>query len=458
MAAAAAAAVPACSVAPKRPLETLRIAVVGLKSRGTDHIEWLLRMDDVDVAAIVDIDEHLVMPVMRMIEKRRGKWPAYYKDIRRMLGDKSIDAVTIATTNHTHALFAIWAMQAGKHVYLEKPVSHNPFEGRKVVEAARKYNRICQAGIQSRSMKGIRDAIAYLHAGTLGKVKIAHGLCYKRRQSLGRKPDGPVPEGVDYDLWLGPAPVRPFNPIRFHYNWHWFWDYGNGDIGNQGAHEFDRARWGLNKSTLPTRVISLGGRLAFDDDGETPNTQIAWFDYGDAELVFEVRGLGTDAYRGARIGVIWDCEHGTLVSPDYKGATAYDPDGKAIQKFGGDGDHMRNFLDAVRSGRREDLNADIEEGHLSACLSHLANVSYRLGIPQPLSKDKPFGDIESANEAFGRMREHLIANELKPEEVRIQVGPLLTFNPWTERFLGNENANTLLRRTYRPPFVVPDAV
>jgi predicted dehydrogenase len=376
-----------------------------------------------------------------------------------MLEDKSIDAVSVATTNMTHSLFGIWAMQAGKHVYVEKPCSHNIFEGRKLVEAARKYNKICQHGTQSRSSKGLKEAMAFLHAGKLGKVKIARGLCYKKRGSIGKKPDGTPPPSVDYDLWLGPAPSRAFNPNRFHYNWHWFWDYGNGDLGNQGVHEMDRARWGLGKATLPTRVVALGGRFGYEDDGETPNTLVAWFDYGDAELIFEVRGLETDDYLKGRVASIFHCENGTMVNPSYSGATAFDKDGKKIQDFGGGGDHFRNFVDAVKSGKRTDLNAEIEEGHLSAALCHLGNIPYRLGEMKPMG-DKPFGDIASANETYDRMKAHLAANKVDTAAVKMRLGPMLTFDPKAEKFTGAqaEAANKLVTREYRKPFVVPDAV
>ena len=194
------------------------------------------------------------------------------QDIRRLLDDKSIDAISVATPNHWHALATIWACQAGKDVYVEKPVSHNVSEGRRMVEAARKYERIVQTGTQCRSHKGIQDAIDFLRSGKLGQIYMAKGLCYKPRGSIGHKPDGPVPANVDYDIWLGPAPKRPFNPNRFHYNWHWNWDYGNGDLGNQGIHQMDLARWGLGKNELPKAVMASGGRFGYSDDGQTPNT------------------------------------------------------------------------------------------------------------------------------------------------------------------------------------------
>jgi predicted dehydrogenase len=463
-AAAAASSAPtlASAAGPSRPVganEILRVAVVGVKGRGLAHVSGFAKMKDVQVAAIVDIDENVIDPAMKTAERGSGKKPAFYQDIRKMLEDKTIDAVSIATTNHTHALFSIWSIQAGKHVYVEKPVSHNVWEGRKIVEAARKYNKICQTGTQCRSSAGLHRAIQFLREGKLGKVKLARGLCYKRRGSIGKKPDGPVPPGVNYDLWLGPAPERPFNPNRFHYNWHWFWDYGNGDLGNQGIHQMDIARWGLGKNALSNKVISVGGRFGYEDDGETPNTQICLYDYGDAQILFEVRGLETEAYREAKIGVVFHCENGYLVNPTYTSATAFDLKGEKIEHFGGgDGDHFRNFVDAVRSGRREDLTADIEEGHLSSALCHLGNISYRLGKLEAMYKSNPFPDHEEATETFNRMKEHLAQNGVKADLTQLRVGRLLTLDPKTERFVGDEEANQLLTREYRKPFVVPENV
>ena len=439
--------------------EVLRIAVVGLRGRGGSHLAEFGAMKDVQVAAIVDIDDNSFEPAIKTVERKGGKKPETYKDIRKMLEDKSIDAVSIATTNHTHSLFSIWAMQAGKHVYVEKPVSHNMFEGRKVVEAARKYNRVCQHGTQSRSNKGMRDAIQYLHEGKLGKLSVVRGFCYKSRKSIGSFPDGAPPAGVDYDLWLGPAPVRPYNKNRFHNNWHWYWDYGNGDIGNQGVHEMDRARWGMNKNELPKKVVSVGGRLGYEDSAETPNTMVSLMDYGDVPFIFEVRGLDTEDYRKTKVGVIFEGENGIMVNPNYASATVFDKDGKQVQSFGGGGDahHFRNFVDACRSGKREDLNAEIEQGHLSSALCHLPNVSYRVGAKGTLDKADPFEGNAAAQEALERMRKHLTGNGVKAD-APVTVGRMLSIDGKTEKFVGDEEANKLLTREYRKPFVVPEQV
>ena len=440
------------------PNEALRMAVVGVKGRGMNHVGELAGRKDVQVAAIVDIDENVIAPAMKTIEKKGGNKAQYYKDIRKMLEDKSIDAVSIATTNHTHALFAIWAVQAGKHVYVEKPCSHNVFEGRKLVEASRKYNKIVQHGTQSRSNKGMRDLIAYLHEGKLGKVKLARGLCYKSRKSIGSFPDeAQPPAGVDYDLWLGPAPVRPYNKNRFHYNWHWHWDYGNGDIGNQGVHEMDRARWGLNKSELPKKVLSVGGRVGYVDSAETPNTMVTVMDYGDAQLVFEVRGLETDPLKKVKIGVIFECENGYVLNPNYAGGAAFDKDGKQLQTFGGGGDHFGNWIGAIRSGKNADLNAEILEGHISSAICHLANVSVRLGQKTPIEKVTAFDGHEAGTEAFTRMKEHLAQNKVGGS-TELLSGKPLAVDTAAEKIVGDEEANKLLTREYRAPFVVPEQV
>jgi predicted dehydrogenase len=460
--AAAAASVPAAAFAsgPRRSAnETLRIATVGTKGRGMDHLGGLAGMKDVDVVALVDIDENVVEPAMKTVERKSvgNKRPQLYKDIRKMLDDKSIDAVTIATTNHTHSLYAIWAMQAGKHVYVEKPVSHNVWEGRKVVEAARKYNKCCQHGTQSRTNKGMRDAIAFLHAGKLGKVNVARGLCYKSRKSIGKFEDSAPPEGVDYDLWLGPAPVRPYNKNRFHYNWHWYWDYGNGDIGNQGVHEMDRARWGLKKSELPKKVVSVGGRVGYEDSAETPNTLVSVMDYGDCQLVFEVRGLDTPEFKKAKVGVIFECENGWMVNPNYASATAFDKEGKQIASFGGGGDHYKNWTDAIRNNNPAELNAEILEGHISAALCHLPNISVRVGEKKPLDTIDVFTGNAAGEEAFSRMKQHLAENMVKPN-VAFTAGKALSIDTEKESFVGDEAANKLLKREYRAPWVVPEQV
>jgi predicted dehydrogenase len=436
------------------PNDVLRIAVCGVKGRGLAHIGEWAAMKDVQVAAIVDIDENVIDGAMKAVAKKAGNTPAYFQDFRKMLEDKSIDAVSIATCNHTHTLIAINSVIAGKHVYVEKPLSHNVWEGRKLVEAARKYNRVVQHGTQSRSGGGYRKTASYLAEGKLGAVKVSRGLCYKRRESIGKKQDAPVPKGVDYNLWLGPAPERPFNPNFFHYNWHWHWDTGNGDIGNQGVHEMDKARWYLGKNTHPLKVTSIGGRFGYEDDGETPNTQIVVYDYGDSQLLFEVRGLETDKYLGEKVGNIVHCKEGYVA-----GTTAFDLQGQKLKMEAKDDgratNHFRNFIEAAKTGKPELLNADVQDGHLSAALCHLGNISYRLGELRPITKDDPFA-CEEGNEAFNRMRSHLSENGVDLSKTRLRVGRTLSFDPKTEKFVGDPEADKLLTREYRKPFVVPE--
>ncbi|HZE95625.1 MAG TPA: Gfo/Idh/MocA family oxidoreductase [Planctomycetota bacterium] len=434
--------------------DILRIAVCGVKGRGLEHVGQWSKMKDVQVAAIVDIDENVIGNAMDRVEKNSGAKPVYYQDFRKMLEDKSIDAVSVATCNHTHTLISIHSVIAGKNVYVEKPLSHNVWEGRKLVEAARKYNKVVQHGTQNRSGGAQRKAAAFIAAGKLGPVKVSRGLCYKRRTSIGKKPDAPVPKGVDYNLWLGPAAERPFNPNFFHYNWHWHWDTGNGDIGNQGVHEIDKARWFMGKTTLPLKVTCIGGRFGYEDDGETPNTQIVVFDYGDSQLMFEVRGLETEKYMGEQIGNVVHCKEGYVA-----GYSAFDLNGKKIQmdvkEDGRATDHFRNFIEAAKAGKPELLNADVLEGHLSASLCHLANISYRLGELRPITKDDPF-TCEEGNEAFNRTRKHLTENGVDLSKTQLKVGRTLSFDPKAEKFVNDAEADKLLTREYRKPFVVPE--
>src|ERR1700730_13184072 len=356
--------------------DRINVAVIGVRGRGRDHITSYSKIPDARVAAVCDIDQAQIERAVQFTEKTTGAKPQKtYQDIRKLLDDKDIDAVSIATCNHWQALATIWACQAGKDVYVEKPASHEIWEVHKMVEAARKYNSMVQVGKLSSTTDHIIRAIQMLHDGVSGKVYMAKGLCFKRRKSIGHQPDGPVPAGVDYNMWCGPAAMLPFNPNRFHYNWHWFWNTGNGDIGNQGVHEMDIARWGLNKSTLPEVVVSDGGKFVYADDQETPNTQLATFKYDDSELVFEVRGIMTGgessiAYDGSNfIGNLFYGSDGWM-SLDMRGCQIYrGEDRKLAQEFknsehaGWDTTpHVQNFLKAVRSRNHKDLTCDIEDG------------------------------------------------------------------------------------------------
>ncbi len=441
------------------PNDKVQIAVIGLNSRGLSHVSAFAGMDDVVITALCDADSATFGRALQEISKKGKPAPRTFQDIRVMLDEADIDAVSIATTNHWHALGSIWAMQAGKDVYVEKPSSHNIFEGCQMVNAARKYRRICQVGTQSRSNRGMQEAIAFIHAGGIGKVKLARGLCYKRRTSIGRvlTPQA-VPDTVDYNLWLGPAPKKQPLREKFHYDWHWFWDYGNGDLGNQGSHEMDKARWGLQKSILPKSAVSIGGRFGYRDNGETPNTIVTFFDYGDCELVFEVRGLPAEPLQGAAVGNIWYGEEGMVVAPSYDRAVAYDKDGKVTQEFQGGGDHYRNFIDAIRTRRMSDLNCDVEEGHLSAALCHMANISHRLGSHVPLSAIAAPTLSDDAEGTVERMKEHLANAGVNPANWSYTLGAELKLDPASEQFIGNDRANALARGFYREPFAVREKV
>ena len=460
--------------------DDVRVAVVGFGGRGGDHLKGLSSVKGTRIAGLCDVDDTI-------LGREKQKWSdkgvtvETSKDIRRLLESKNIDAISIATPNHWHALGAIWAVQAGKDVYVEKPVSHNVWEGRKIVEAARKYGKMVQTGTQSRSSQAIKEAVAWVAAGNLGKITAARGLCYKPRPSIG-KVEGPqpVPAGVDYDLWCGPAPMDPIRRKKFHYDWHWIWNYGCGDLGNQGIHQMDIARWFLGVNELSPRVVSLGGRLGYDDDGETANTQVIYHDYAKAPLIFEVRGLPAskaaiknggwgasdmDKFpkdKGGSVAVVIHCEGGIVVVPNYSSATAYDKDGMELKKWKddkGDGSHYENFIKAVRSRKHTDLNADILEGHLSSALCHTGNISYRLGKKQ---KQGEIRDAIKSNaqltESTERMLSHLQMNDVDVDATQLGMGVALTMDPKSERFLGNDAANEMLTRPYRKPYVVPERV
>jgi predicted dehydrogenase len=444
--------------------DVIRYAVVGFNGRGQSHLEGFRKAKGTRLAALCDVDRDVLGKEVQKC-KDRGEQVAGYTDIRKLLEDKNIDVVSFATPNHWHALGAIWAMQAGKDVYLEKPVSHNVWEGRRIVEVARQLDRIVQAGTQSRSSYAMAEAIAWVRAGNIGKIKCARGLCYKRRPSIG-KVDGPqpIPQFIDYDLWCGPAPKGPLMRKNLHYDWHWVWPTGNGDLGNQGIHQMDMARWVLGETALSPRILSIGGRLGYVDDGTTPNTMIVLHDYPTAPLIFEVRGLPAgadskdmDKYQGVSIGMVAECEGGTVVIPDYTGARILDSEGKEIKSFKGATDHFANFLDAVRSRKRSDLHADILEGHLSSALCHTANISYRLGKPQsPEQIQEAVKADKDLAEALGRMEEHLVANKVDLQKTPATIGAVLKMDGQAERFIGNDAANQMLTREYRKPFVVPE--
>ncbi len=409
------------------PNDTVRVACVGVRGQGNSHIKEYSKMKNVEIAAVCDIDEAVLNMRLDEIEKSTQKRPMAFTDVRKVLEDKSIDCISIATPNHNHALQTIWGCQAGKDVYVEKPATHNIFEARKVVEAARKYNRIVQNGTNSRSTAALREGMQSLKDGLIGDVYLSRGLCFKRRDTIGRKPVEPVPAGVHYDLWQGPAPKHEFTRNRFHYNWHWVWDYGNGDFGNQGIHEVDICRWGLGVR-YPSKISAMGGHFMFDDDQETPNVLSVNYEFNEGGkkkmMEFEVRhwmsnheaGIGDGKKSGSTVGNLFYGSNGYMAVEDYNQYKTFL--GKEQQpgpaRTAG-GSNWVNFIEAVRLRDRSHLNAEIEEGALSATLMHLGNISYR-------------------------------------------VGRTLNFDPETLSCIGDPEANKLFTRAYRKPFVVPEKV
>jgi predicted dehydrogenase len=446
------------------PSERLSVAVVGVNGRGQSHVGGFLKNSQTVVTHICDVDERKGQAVCDMIDEMQdGPRPIFVSDMRRLLDESGVDIVSIATPNHWHALGAIWAVQAGKDVYVEKPVSHNVMEGRRIVQAAEKYGRIVQTGTQSRSNTGMRDAMQFIHEGGIGDVKVARGLCYKRRPSIGPAGNYDVPEGVDYNLWLGPAQMAPITRPRFHYDWHWQSPYGNGDLGNQGIHQMDLCRWALNEDRLCDRVFSYGGRLGYEDAGDTANTQIVVHDYGDRQLVFEVRGLETEDYRGTKVGIIIEGTQGYVIMTSYSAGIAFDLEGNEVKKFSGGSDesHYGNFVNAVRERDPSLLTAHIEQGHLSSALCHLGNISWELGQSVGLEEARALVSAipgpEDMAATFERTMEHLVANELDLSKLQLTVGPQLALDVDREMFISSDAANAKLTRDYRAPFVVPAA-
>ena len=425
------------------------VASIGIRGQGNSLKRGFAQLKNVEIKTLCDIDANLADERIndpRLKEVPTFK-PNFVQDLRRVMDDKDIDAVVIATPNHWHALATVWALQAGKHVYVEKPSSHTVWEGRKMVEAAKRYNKLVQVGTMNRSRPAVRQAIKFLQDGGIGKVYMARGLCYKPRPSIGKYPDGPMAPGekyalttssknfeptydanylakVDYDLWLGPAAKRPFNRNRFHYNWHWHWDYGNGDTGNQGPHQFDIARWGLGKQEHPVKVSSMGGYFGEESSQETPDTQTALFEYADgAILEFGTRGEHTNDEGSQRIGNLF---YGS------KGWMWIDGDGRAWQSYLGpvgekntkgpgsttpateggsdplvltsiEFPHYQNFIDGIRANDPKLLTCDVLEGHLSSALPHLANISYRVGRSLVFDgKSETFKDDKKADALLTR--------------------------------------------------------
>jgi predicted dehydrogenase len=431
------------------PNDRVNLAVIGLHGRGLNHIDAFGALPNVRIAGLCDVDLNVLEERTAYVEKTFGSRPRAYQRQQDLLADRDIDAVSIATPNHWHALGTIWACQAGKHVFVEKPCCHNVHEGRRMVEAARRCGRMVSVGFQNRSSRGVRQAMAFLHGGGLGKVYMARGLCFKARDPIGLVPDGlgtgpeyayfvwnrPGPnfdraymDKVDYDAWLGPAPKRPFNYNRFHYNWHWHWDYGNGDIGNQGPHQWDIARWGLGQDAHPVKISSSGGLYGPPSAQETPNTQAAEMIYADGRMIeFDVRGLATNAEDGVMIGNLfygtegwlrldgdeWQSYMGRKNEPGPGSRTAREDDFPDPLSAAIEGGHYANFIYALRANDPRMLSCPIEAGSMSSVLPPLANIACRL--------DRR-----------------------------------LTFDPGRERFVDDTPADGMLTREYRPPYVLPN--
>ena len=463
--------------------DRIRIAVAGLNGRGESHVGEFMVMKNVEVAYLVDPDTRTYQPRLDQIDGKpkptvKNPKPTYkpsgrpvpklLTDIRKALEDKELNAVTIATPNHWHSLMTIWACEAGKDVYVEKPCSHNIHEGRIAVEMARKHKRVVQHGTQSRSSQSWEDLRALAKSGKLGKLLVSHGLCYKdggtggnTRGDIGTKPTKSPPAELDFNIWLGPAQEQPYHENLVHYRWHWFWDFGNGDAGNQGVHQMDVARWVIPDAVWPKSVISFGGRYANNDQGQTPNALVTVFDYGETQLIFETRGLKSPAFRGESVGNILHFEEGIVAKgkfyPKGKG------DGEAIPKAAGEvkrgGNHFANFIDCLRSRDTSKLHADIEVGHVSSGLCHLGNLSYQLG--KPTAYDPSLGKLagnEFGTDALTRMADHLKDSGIKFDGKNLLVGKKLDFDAKPERFVNDKEADALLTRKYRAPFVVPEKV
>ena len=397
--------------------DRINAAVLGVNGRGKSHIEGLMEQPNVEITTFVDPDLVVGNQRAKEFEAKYGKKVKVVQDMRKAFDDKDIQVVTVATPNHWHTLATIWACQAGKDVYVEKPGSHNIWEGRKMVEAAHKYNRVVQHGVQLRSSVAVREAIQLLRDGYIGNVYMARGLVFRNRPDIGNKPNEPVPEGLDYDIWTGPAPKRPFTRNIVHYNWHWHWDYGNGDVGNQGIHETDLCMWGLNVG-LPNKITAMGGKFLFDDCKETPEVLSSVYHYPEEKKIiqFEVRPWYTNAEDGASVGNIFYGDKGYMVIKGYDTYETYLGNKKEPGKTRKEGgDHFKNFIDAVRAHDPKMVNAPVESAHLSSALAHLGNIAYR-------------------------------------------TGRVLNFDPKTEKFINDPEADKYLSRNYRTPFVVPDKI
>ncbi len=454
----------------------IRIGIAGLGSfikiggKGRGDLREFRKIPGVRIAAICDCDTDHLMPVLKECKKHDERVKTF-TDVRKLLDDKEIDAISVTTPNHWHSLITIWACQAGKDVFVQKPASHNIYEGRKMVDAARKYNRVVQAVHGPRSNGELEVSFEYARQGNLGKVLYVHGVNYKPRMSIGKvdRPQ-PSPRSCDYNLWCGPAPQKPLMRSNLHYDWHWDWHTGNGDLGNMGIHFMDSCRWAIDKAELPRRVMSIGGRFGYKDDGQTPNTLITFLDYEPVPIIFEVRGLpknksfrnegwakNMDTYHGVQYGAVVHCQNGYILN-----GAAYDKQGELIKKFTSERiSSKKNFIEVMRSRNTGNLYSGALEGHLSCGLVHMANISHRLGVEASTSQIRSgFHGNKVFTKSFDRFLAHLDANGIDLQKTPAALGSMLEFNLNTEQFVGefSEQANKLVSRDYRKPFVVPEKV
>jgi len=442
--------------------ETINMAVAGLNGRGGDLIKEFAALPGVRVSHLIDPDTRVFAKRVAQLQGLNVPPAVTLQDVRRALDDKSVDALAVAAPNHWHALMTVWACQAGKDVYVEKPCSHAVREGRAAVSAARKFNRVVQHGTQRRSWPEYRQLAAVVRSGVFGPLRVARGIVYKLRLPIGTRPTAPAPEGLDFDLWLGPAAARPFHANLVHYNWHWFWDFGNGDVGNQGVHQMDLARWMIPGAMLPKRVVSVGGRFGEPDQGETPNTLVTQFDFDAAQLIFEVRGLPTTNYRGdaKNEGLVLHFDDGEVVNFRFfrRGRSTGEPIPQVLPEppRPPGGSHFGNFIAAVRSRDRSQQSADILEGHYSSALCHLANASYRVGVEAAATGTTGLGDLSPEARATWAGAEQHLAQCLgaRLADARLRVGRTLMIDADSEAVLGDAQADAELSATYRKPFSI----
>jgi predicted dehydrogenase len=450
--------------------DEVRVAVAGIRSRGGAHIKHFQSLNNVSVVAVCDPDSKVLGGWVEQCKKSYGTTVSGYADVRELLDRKDIDALVIAAPNHWHSLMTIYACQAGKHVYVEKPVSHAIAEGRVMVKAARKYNRIVQAGTQQRSCPAVIEAAHDIQSGRWGKVLWVHCSKLGARESIGKVTSPqPVPSNIDYNLWAGPAPMTPVMRKQFHYDWHWQWNWGDGEMANWGIHYIDDFRHILGWDNVPTKVIAAGNRFAWDDNGQTPNMHFALFDYDGLPVVVDIRNLPDPKRRGGKSGAVYlnsrggnwiQCENAS-VRISRGGGWAHDNDGKRIHQYKGDAGahHAQNFIDCVRSGRREDLAAEIEVGHYGTAVCHQANIAWRAGAEASVDEVREnVKKHEDAVNTLNDMLEQLEGNGVDPAKDKFILSPALTYDRKQERFVGAgaDRANKYITCSHRAPFVMPE--